>query len=437
MSNRNANTSKRPAVLVLGDDTRNLLPIVRSLGRQGICVHLGWCEPGDPVLCSRYLHRLERLPAYSRHDHRWLDGLRTLLRRRDFELVIPATEGAVFALQEHRHEIDHLAPIYLLEQDTFETVFDKSRTYALARSVGAPVPESRMVGGLDEVDALRGSLALPAVVKPCSSVRQQQVLTKNYVRTVRDFDELRAYAGRLLEREPQVILQECLPGHGVGVEVLAERGRLLFAFQHVRLHETSGYGSTYRMSTPLEAELLEAAEKLIGALDYTGVAMVEFRVDPATGRWALLEINGRFWGSLPLSVAAGADFPWYLYQLLVHRQRDFPQGYRSGVRSRHLTLDARWLWRTLRRKHPEVNPRDETRLAWAVNRVPLWRAAGHTLRGLLGLDCIDTFAWDDPRPLRAELVRLLRAVLRRGPSSVAAEVAGPEQADLGEPVAAG
>lgn len=408
----------RANVLVLGDDTRTLLPLVRSLGRQGLRLHLAWCEPGDPALRSRYVHRVEPLPGYNRDQRKWVDQLRALLARRDFALVIPATEGAVFALQNHRNELEHLAPLYLLDQEAFRTVLDKSRTYALAQSLGVAVPETTVVRDLSDLEALRGSSRLPAVVKPCSSVRSQQVLSKNYVRTVSTWDELRAYAGRLLQRDGRAMLQPYFSGRGVGVEVLADKGCVRFAFQHVRLHETSGYGSTYRMSTPLEPDLLAAAEKLLAALAYTGVAMVEFRQDPATGRWVLLEINGRFWGSLPLSVAAGADFPWYLYQLLVEGRRTFSQTYRVGIRSRNLTLDARWLWRTLRRKHPEVDPRDETQLAWAVNRLPLWRTTVHTVRGLSGLDHVDTFAWDDPAPFRAEVCRLLRAAFRcRGPEN--------------------
>ena len=50
-------------------------------------------------------------------------------------------------------------------------------------------------------------------------------------------------------------------------------------------------------------------------MDYTGVAMLEFRKNFDKNESVLIEINGRFWGSLPLAVAAGADFPYYLYQL--------------------------------------------------------------------------------------------------------------------------
>ena len=57
-----------------------------------------------------------------------------------------------------------------------------------------------------------------------------------------------------------------------------------------------------RLQTMLEAATLHGWKALV---DYTGVAMVEFKVELKTGRWALIEVNARFWGSL----AAGRSPP--------------------------------------------------------------------------------------------------------------------------------
>ncbi len=46
-----------------------------------------------------------------------------------------------------------------------------------------------------------------------------------------------------------------------------------------------------------------------GALDWTGVAMVEFKLDARDGVAKLMEINGRFWGSLQLADRRGRRFP--------------------------------------------------------------------------------------------------------------------------------
>src|SRR5690606_38589075 len=104
-----------------------------------------------------------------------------------------------------------------------------------------------------------------------------------------------------LENWGGALVQENFTGSGVGVELLAYQGEVLVAFQHVRVHEPlEGGGSSYRRSAALHPQLLAASKALMKALDYTGVAMVEFKFNFNTGDWVFIEINGRFWGSLPL-----------------------------------------------------------------------------------------------------------------------------------------
>ena len=109
----------------------------------------------------------------------------------------------------------------------------------------------------------------------------------------------------------QVVLQEYFSGEGVGVEVIAKPGEVQYAFQHRRLHEVplTGGGSSLRVVRRWRPTCWKPPRKLLRAIGWHGVAMVEFKHNPDTGAFRLIEINGRFWGSLPLAVAAGADFP--------------------------------------------------------------------------------------------------------------------------------
>lgn len=56
-----------------------------------------------------------------------------------------------------------------------------------------------------------------------------------------------------------------------------------------------------------------------------------------------MEINARFWGSLPLAVAAGIDFPYYLYEMLVKAKVEFNRIYRTNLYCRNLTRDVDWM----------------------------------------------------------------------------------------------
>lgn len=263
------------------------------------------------------------------------------------------------------------------------------------------------------MDRLAENLSLPVVIKPCSSVCDTRQLTKHFVRTAYTTEDAVAYLKYLAAEGSDALLQPRFDGAGVGVELLASEGEVLVAIQHQRLHETNGFGSTYRETVSIDEDLRQACTALMRALNFTGLAMVEFRLDFETGKWVLLEINGRCWGSLPLAVAAGANFPLYLYQMLVERQCEFPQDYQTGIRSRSLTNDIRWTWRRVRGKGKTFSEENKECLGWSVNAVSYWQVAKDLVRGLLLVDHIDTLAWDDPAPFFTEATQIVSSVFSR------------------------
>jgi hypothetical protein len=102
----------------------------------------------------------------------------------------------------------------------------------------------------------------------------------------------------------------------------------------------SGVSGRGRPSTLRESiwdpALQQRAEDLLASLGWTGVAMVEFKVDPRDGEPKLLEVNPRFWGSLHHAILCGVDFPFLLYRLAVDGDVDRVMRYQVGVRSRSL-----------------------------------------------------------------------------------------------------
>ena len=406
-----ASLSERGRVLVLGEDTRIVLPIVRSLGRRGMEVHLAWCPRDEPVMRSRYLHAAHMLAPYRTRDDAWLNELASLLDRERFDLIIPATEAALVPIQQARGKLSDAGRFTLLNQRSFECFFDKGKTQALARSLGVPSPRGAILDKHDRLAEAVAGWTFPLAVKPLGSVDPENISGKRFVRRADDVGQLSACLALLADHE-QVVVEEWFTGRGFGVEFLAQEGEVLFAFQHERLHETIGYGSTYRRSVPLDPRLLDAAKRLLQEVQYTGVGMAEFRCDPSSGKFVLLEVNARFWGSLPLAAAAGADFPAYLCELLMDGRRLFPQAYRTNVRCRNLLNDVRWMWRALSgRANADMTVADFD--GWQMNSVSRGQVAVDLVRMLLAVDRTDTFSWKDPAPALAELIALAGNTCRR------------------------
>jgi predicted ATP-grasp superfamily ATP-dependent carboligase len=137
------------------------------------------------------------------------------------------------------------------------------------------------------------------------------------------------------------MVQERIEGEGHGVFLLIWNGTVRAAFAHRRLREKPPWGgvSTLSESVPLGHEILVKSARLLKALGWQGVAMAEFKRDRRDGRSKLMEVNGRFWGSLQLAIDAGVNFPLLLYRL--SRGEDPPTqfDYKVGVKSLWLLGD--------------------------------------------------------------------------------------------------
>jgi predicted ATP-grasp superfamily ATP-dependent carboligase len=201
-------------------------------------------------------------------------------------------------------------------------------------------PRSLTLGSAVDPAATGHGLSFPLVIKPGKSrVATGSGWIYTAVTYAHDAAELQRLLGNLDPRVFPVLLQEKIVGPGMGVFICANRGRVLAGFAHERLREKppSGGVSVLRESVTLDPLAFEFSARLLEELNWDGVAMVEFKRDLRDGRPKLMEINGRFWGSLQLAIDAGVDFPRLLIDSL-ERPAASPQlDYKTGVRTR-------WLW---------------------------------------------------------------------------------------------
>lgn len=125
--------------------------------------------------------------------------------------------------------------------------------------------------------------------------------------------------------------------------------------------------------------------------------MVEYKVDERTGTPYLMEVNGRFWGSLQLAVDAGVDFPVLLLSAATGEPAEPVNAYTAGVRSRWWWGDVDHLIARLRRSRAELSLPPE-----APGR---WRALRDFFTIHFGRDREEILRLDDPRPFFRESVQ--------------------------------
>jgi biotin carboxylase len=349
-------------------------------------------------------------PEYSRPD--FLDWLREYVARHGIEAIVPS-EGLLLALRPALDEFVPLLPFFGPPAALYAGMSKCDVFTRLAGSTaGGNLPPSLLVEAADPAPdgAALAALGLPLYLKADACYSRDG--SSGTVRKAATAESAVNLLGELRARYDKVLVQGHVPGAGVGAFFLRRGGQVLAEFMHRRLHEVpyDGGVSSLRESTRLP-DLRDDALAKLGRLDWDGVAMMEYRWDPARGRFAFLELNGRFWGSLHLALYAGVDFPRLLLDSFHGHPTESVTEYRTGVRCRHtFPGEVQYVWSRLRARElsraarawsvlefvlMSLDPRVHGDLLFPGDRKLFWQNFRRFLGGAAGA------AWRRLKPWRA------------------------------------
>jgi carbamoyl-phosphate synthase large subunit len=280
----------RPRVLVTGAGGPSGISILRDLDGEALEL---FAADIDPFAAGLYLVDAPRRAILPRGDDpRFCGSLLEICRAESVAIVVPTVDSELLPLALDRERYaDAGVRLVLASAGTLRTCLDK---WALAeRCRGAVrVPDTWVVdAGFDP-----GAPDPPVIVKPRSGSGSRGI------RLVERRAELEA-----LERDGTLLVQEHLPGTEYSLDVLArEDGHVAGVVPRARLKVDSGIAVTGRT---LHDERLDTfAREVARLIGLTTVANVQAKED-ASGTPALLEVNARFPGTMPLTIAAGIDMP--------------------------------------------------------------------------------------------------------------------------------
>jgi predicted ATP-grasp superfamily ATP-dependent carboligase len=402
----------RPKVLVTGAQEHQGLAVIRGLGLAGFPVVA--CGPSRHSLgfYSRYAAETGRYTSPFESPRRFLDDVLRIIRRTRPALVLPTVESTLVVLSEHRAEIERYALLAAPGREGLESALDKSKTLRLAARLGVPTPRSAQGENTDAILDAAAGLTFPVAIKPRGN--SLHLSTANAlgfkVRYARDLAELAAVLAPFGRDARALLVQEYVPGVGRCVSALCDRGTpvALFAYAREREYPVSGGVSVLRRTIPLDPRLAGWATALLGALQWHGIAMVEFKYDRRADEYTLMEINGRFQASTALSVDAGLNLP--ALAALLHLGRPLPPipAPRLEVRERWLRGDLLALRDVLGRGRDDREPGGPP-----VPTPSKAKAVGRFLADFFrpGIR-YDEFRWSDWKPALVEGLALLGWIAR-------------------------
>ncbi len=346
-------------LLVTDGNERSALAVTRGLGQEGIAVIVGAETERSLAGASRYCVETWRYPSPKEEPAQFISKIKEAISHFGLSGVVAVSDATTQLLAESRDEFPLSIRPFIPSFETYNVVSDKFALMQLAQRLDVPIPKTMFV--LDgNVEAVADSVkSYPVVVKPGRSiVKLDGVYVKTSVHVVFSRDELiQLYRRTPYLRYPSLV-QQRIEGHGQGVFGLFDQGRpcALFAHRRIREKPPSGGVSVLRESIPLSKPVRDYAVSLLGHVKWQGVAMVEFKVDRVTGVPMLMEINGRFWGSLQLSMDAGLNFPYLLYQMAKGSHVAVSDNaYRTGVKSRWLLGDLDHLLLRLKKSRKQLH----------------------------------------------------------------------------------
>ena len=386
-------------ILLLDGNTRSALAATRSLGKRGLHVVVGDHMKRTLAGVSKYCSETFTYPAPDKDPQGFVAAIKAECSQRRVSVVFPMTGISTATVLKHRDQLEHLS-LPFAEYDVLEALTNKWKLFELARQLNVSIPRTFFVGNVRSLDDICPRLQFPAVLKPYrSEIWSNGRWISAGVRYVNSVQELLATVARIeyFNQHP-FLIQEYISGEAQGVFTLYDHGRPVVFFSHRRLRERppSGGVSVLCESITPNPAAERMAKALLDSVGWHGVAMVEFKVS-ADGTPFLMEVNGRFWGSLQLSIDAGVDFPWLLYQLATGRKLDKIAGYAAGVRCRWLMGDLASLYRVL---ISNGSSRFLLRSSKARSVLDVFRCFDKSTR-------YEVNRWDDIKPCLLELGQLL------------------------------
>lgn len=384
-------TDLRPGALIVGG-ALGALAVARSLGRCGI-----------PACFLTHDHPVAAFSRYVRRSFTWAGpdapgALATLCRlvaeqRLEGWLLIVCGDTEVRFVAQNHAALANILRLSTPPWDITRWTHDKRLTYQRAAEIGIDVPWSHYPRDGGEIAQL--DCRFPVILKP--SVREHQnafTQAKAWRADNRAALIARYRQAASLVGEDSIVLQEMIPGSGeqqFSFAALCDEGgpvAWLVARRTRQYPIDFGYTSTF-VETIENAEVEQAARRILHALGLSGFVEVEFKFDRRDGRYKLLDINARPWAWIGLGAAAGIDFPVLAWRL-AHGETIAPVRARPGIAWMHA-------------------PRDVVALLQesGVRGLSRWSA------GLCRPLTFAAFAKDDPLPALIELPLVGMRVLRR------------------------
>lgn len=317
----------------------------RALGREGIPVVVIDKEKKCLARYSKYCKAFYQCPEYKSDE--LVDYLIDLVKKHDLKnwIVLPSNDHAVHTLARNKERLSSYLGIITESLATIEKVINKDRFLELAHSVGIIFPKTWYIHGSD--DAQIKKMSYPVLTKGKNGLtffkkcHKKAFLAENESQLLEQLAHLKKYIP--IE---ETFTQEVIPADGrnktESFTAFSIDGEIKAHWTGVKLREHPlRFGTATFCKSVDGSHLLPYGEKILRALNYTGVCEIEFLKDPRDNKYKLIEMNARTWLWVGLAIECGINYSMMIYNYFNNSSmKTYPDDYRKDIYWRNLLVDV-------------------------------------------------------------------------------------------------
>jgi D-aspartate ligase len=326
-------------VLIVGAEENPSLPIIHSLARQGLEVHVASHKSVCVGFYSRYAHKRFLYPSPFTDENGFVNQLLDYIKKEKFEVTFATGDIPTCLLSKNKKAFSEYTRLPLVDFDKYIYCMDKTYTMKIAEDIGVPIPKTYYPEE-EDIDTIASKVSYPIVVKPNISDGARGITYP------RNKDELIHHYCEAKEKYGACHIQEYIPHTGMQykAELLLDYSSEVKAwcvYRKIRYYPPSGGSSTLN-ATVDRKDILESGAKILKEMRWYGMGDCDFIEDPRDGTIRLMEINPRFTRSIKICSLAGVDFPLLLYKMALGENIPWVLDYQIGTYLRYLPGDLMW-----------------------------------------------------------------------------------------------
>jgi predicted ATP-grasp superfamily ATP-dependent carboligase len=384
-------TNPTASVLITDAQERSVVAAIRALDAAGYRVGATTHTRPSPGQCSRSCSEHHRVSSASANDEAFVTQLEEIVRRGAYAVLLAGSDASLLAISKYRVRLEPHVEIGLPSHDVVRGALSKVELARAAEVVGFRTIRSSVCENGEQALRAAREFGFPVIAKSASAL----VVTGG--RTVRPDSRLIPDAAAMsawLEQQPgPSLIQGRERGHVYSCPgVMTADGLVGFALaRYIRTWPPRAGNASFAETISPPESLRESVAALLDRMGWRGIFELELMGSEEQG-FVAIDMNPRVYGSLALSVRAGASLPALWCDVLLGRPVVAAVA-RPGV-------SYRW-------------EEGETRNFVAFARRGSWRAALDVMRPRH--DCAHAeFSRHDPGPLVARAILTAKNAVRKG-----------------------